>query len=143
MDASLAVQKALRARFITTAAVTALVPASNIIDRSQRPVLDPSIVLGEDQVIDAGIAVARDYVRCFSNIHIWVKEPSMERVKGIAGAIRRSLGRVRRLDLAEPDYFCSDVKVNSSRFLRDPGGEFSHGILTVETLIQERWSAEI
>ena len=142
-DPSLAVQKALRARFITTAAVTTLVPAANILDRNQRPVPDPSIIIGEDQTVDAGIAVARDYVRVYSTIHIWKKEASLEGVKGIAGALRRAVGRVQRLDLADPDYFCSDIKINSSRFLRDPDGEFSHGILTLECLVQERWSATI
>lgn len=142
-DASLAVQRALRTRFISTPGLIELVPAANILDRNQRPVIDPSITLGFDQVIDADIAVARDYVRCFSTIDIWKKEPSLEGVKRISGLIRRAVNRVQRLDLDDPDFFCSDFKINSSRFLRDPGGEFSHGIVVVETLIQERWKATI
>lgn len=142
-DPSLAVQKALRARFIATPGLVALVPAANILDRNERPVPDPSILLGDDQVVDANVAVARDYVKVFSTLHIWKKEPSLEGVKMITGAIRRAIGRVQRLDLDSADYFCTDIKINSSRFLRDPGGEFSHGVLVIECLVQEKWSTII
>jgi hypothetical protein len=142
-DPSAAVQKALRARFIATAAVTALVPATNILDHNQRPAPSPSIILGEDQVIDQGLTLMRDYVRVFSTIHIWKKEPSLAGVKAISDAIRRAVGRVRALDLADPDYAATDCHIESSRFLRDPDGETSHGIVVISTLIQQRWSVTI
>jgi hypothetical protein len=142
-DPSLSVQKALRARFIATAAVTALVPATNILDHNRRPALDPSIVLGEDQVVDQAITIMRDYVRVFSTIHIWKKETSLAGVKAISGAIRRAVGRVTRLDLADADFVCSDCHIDSSRFIRDPDGETSHGVLVVNSLVQARWSVTI
>jgi hypothetical protein len=137
------VQKALRARFIANAGITALVPATNILDHHQRPALDPSIVLGEDQVIDQAITIMRDYVRVFSTIHIWKKEPSTAGVKAISGAIRRAVGRVTRLDLTDADFVCSDMKVDSARFLRDPDGETSHGVMVINCLVQQRWSVTI
>jgi hypothetical protein len=142
-DPSLSVQKALRARFIANAGITALVPADNILDHHQRPALDPSIVLGEDQVIDQAITIMRDYVRVFSTIHIWKKELSLAGVKAISGAIRRAVGRVTRLDLADADFVCSDCRVESARFVRDPDGETSHGIIVLNSLVQQRWSVTI
>lgn len=142
-DSSLAVQKALRARLVATAAVTALVPAANILDRNQRPAPDPSIILGEDQVIESGITLKRDFVRVVSTLHLWKKEPSTAGVKAISGAIRRALGRITRLDLADADFACSDCRITSTRFLRDPDGETSHGIVVIESLVQERWSVTI
>lgn len=142
-DPSTAVQIALRQRFISTSAVIALVPASNILDRNQRPAPDPSIILGEDQVVDTGLTIARDYVRVYSTIHIWKKEVSLSGVKLIAGAIRRALGRVTRLDIADTDFVCSDCKIDSARFLRDPDGETSHGIMVINCLVQQRWSVTI
>lgn len=142
-DASLAVQVALRARFVATPAVTALVPVLNIVDRNQRPALDPSIVLGEDQVVDQATTIMRDYVRVFSTIHIWKKELSLVGVKTISGALRRAIGRVQRLDLADPDFVCSDIRVESTRFIRDPDGETSHGILVLNALVQQRWSVTL
>jgi hypothetical protein len=142
-DPSAAVQIALRARFIATPAVTTLVPANSILDHNQRPAPSPSIVLGEDQVVDAKLTIKRDYVRVYSTIHIWKKEPSLAGVKAISDAIRRSVGRVRALDLADPDYAATDCHVESSRFMRDPDGETSHGVMVVSTLVQQRWSVTI
>ena len=142
-DPSRAVQIALRQRFIASDALTALVPAESILDRNQRPAPDPSIIIGEDQVVDANITIARDYVRVYSTIHIWKKEPSLAGVKFIAGAIRRAIGRVGRLNLSDPDFVCSDCKIDSARFLRDPDGETSHGIIVINSLVQERWSVTL
>lgn len=144
-DPSLAVQKALRARLIGTAAVIALVPAQNILDRNQRPAPDPSIVLGEDQTIDAGAdqLISRTLVRVYSTVHIWKREPSLAGVKTIAGAIRRAIGRVQPLDIDDPNFVCADCRIESTRFMRDSDGETSHGIVVVNSLIQERWSVVI
>lgn len=145
MSPSLTVQKALRDRFVNAAAVTNLVPAANILDRNQRPAPDPSIILGGDdlEVQETGNTVARDLVRVFSTIHVWKRETSLEGVKAIVGALRQVIGRARRLDLSTEDFHCVDCRVESARFLRDPDGETSHGVLTVNCLLAERWSAAI
>jgi hypothetical protein len=142
-DPSLAVQRALRTRFIGSSVVTNLVPADNILDHNQRPAPDPSIVLGEDQVVDTNTAVQRDLVRVYSTIHIWKRETSLEGVKLISASLRKALGRVIKLDLDDPDYFCADCSIESSRFLRDPDGETSHGIITLNSLVRQRWSVTL
>ncbi|WP_258552000.1 hypothetical protein [Paracoccus versutus] len=39
-----------------------------------------------------------------------------------------------RLTLAAPLH-CADARVSSMRFLRDPDGEHSHGVVVVEVLV--------
>src|SRR5690606_20915740 len=51
MEPSLALQKAIRARLIGTPAVTALVPAANMLDKNSRPEVFPSIIIGEAQTV--------------------------------------------------------------------------------------------
>ena len=58
MTPEIALQMALRTRLVSTAAVTALVPAAAILDRNELPAPDPSIILGEGQhdgEVDAAI----------------------------------------------------------------------------------------
>lgn len=134
MSADLAVQKAIRARLIATSAVTALVPVASILDRHARPAPDPSIVLGEGQTIEGG-DIARTTQRIVMDLHIWKKEPSTAGVKAVAGAVRTALHSDR---LASIDGFhFADCRVSSLRYLRDPDGETSHGVVTVETLVSE------
>ncbi len=133
MSAKLALQKAIRARLVATPAVVALVPVANILDRNSRPNPDPSIILGEDQGVDEGY-IKRNVVRVYHTIHIWKKEPSLEGVKRIAGEIRSALGL--KLQAVDGFHFV-DCYVSQSRALRDPDGETSHGIVTVEAILQE------
>ncbi|MFZ5690538.1 MAG: DUF3168 domain-containing protein [Pseudomonadota bacterium] len=134
-EASLAVQKAIRSRLIGTPALVALVPADHILDRNQRPAPDPSIVLGEDQVVNPGVTIARDVVRVYSTLHVWKREPSLAGVKSIAGEIAKAIWFGPGLDLETGYQWCDSV-VESFRALRDPDGETSHGILTINSLVR-------
>jgi hypothetical protein len=134
MTADLAVQKAIRARLTGTAAVTDLVPAASILDRNGRPVLDPSIVIGEGQTVP-GDDIARRQLAISLDLHVWKKEPSLAGVKAIAGAVRMALHSAR-LDL-DTGFHCADCVVASIRYLRDPDDETSHALITVETLVGE------
>lgn len=134
MSADLAVQKAIRGRLISTGAVLALVPASSVLDINQRPAPDPSIIIGEGQTLE-GDDIARRTQSVVMSLHVWKKEPGLAGVKAIASAIRLALHAGRPV-LASP-YQCGDCRVSSMRFLRDPDGETSHGVVTVETLVSE------
>ncbi|MBV2144408.1 DUF3168 domain-containing protein [Falsochrobactrum sp. TDYN1] len=134
MSFELALQKAIRARLTATQEVTALVPAANIIDRNARPNPDPSIILGEDQGVDAEF-IQRNVVRVFHTIHVWKKEENLVGVKAIAGAIRNAISQ-SRFGPAGGFHF-ADCYVSQMRFLRDPDGETSHGVVTVQALVQE------
>lgn len=136
MSAELEVQRALRARFTTTAALMALVPAANVLDTNQRPAPIPSIILGESQSVDEGTSLRRAHTRVYHTIHVWTREPSLQGVKAICGEIRRAGNFGTRLVLAAP-YHCADLRVSSIRTMRDPDGEHSHGVVTVEALVSE------
>tara|TARA_R110002020_G_scaffold5179_4_gene21921 strand:- start:7957 stop:8370 length:414 start_codon:yes stop_codon:yes gene_type:complete len=134
MSADLAFQKAIRARLVEAAGVIALVPAGSILDRNARPAPDPSIIIGEDQTVDEE-RISRNVLRIYSTLHVWKKEPSLVGVKAIAGAIRVAIHE-SRLSL-DSGFECGDCLVSSVRYMRDPDGETSHGVVTVEALISE------
>jgi len=134
MSAELAVQVALRLRLVSTPAVVALVPAVAILDSNQRPAPSPAIILGESQVIDEGTSIARTRERVYHTVHIWKREPSLAGVKAICGAIRSAI-MAGRLDLGAA-YHCADARVSMMRQMRDGDGETSHGVVTVDVLVQ-------
>lgn len=133
MSAALSAQKSIRATLINDSAITSLVPANSILDRHQLPAPSPSIVLGEAQTLDEGIDMKRRFWRVFSTLHVWKKEASLEGANTIAGAISDSLTGKRFAD--DDGFHCVDSMVSSIRLLRDPDGETSHAIITVETLL--------
>ncbi|WP_299648572.1 DUF3168 domain-containing protein [uncultured Jannaschia sp.] len=133
MSADLAIQRALRARLVASPAVTALVPAASILDAHKRPAPRPGIILGDAQSVRVE-SIARNLETVTHTIHVWTEEPSTERCKGIAFAVRSAI-EAARLDLG-PDYHCADWDVTSARYLRDPDGVTAHGVLTVEVLAE-------
>ncbi len=134
MSADLAFQKAVRARLVATAGVTALVPASAILDVNQRPAPDPSIIIGEGQAIE-GERIDRRDQQLALDLHAWNKEPGLAGVKAIAGAIRTAI-HSGRFD-ATDGIHVADCRVSRTRFLRDPDGETAHGVVTVEAVVCE------
>ncbi|WP_126974654.1 DUF3168 domain-containing protein [Frigidibacter oleivorans] len=135
MNADLELQIAIRARLLATPAVLALVPAASILDRHARPAPSPSIILGESQAVDEDISLRRAVTRIYHTAHVWKREPSLEGVKAICGTIRGAI-HSGRLGLAA-GYHCADAYVSGIRTIRDPDGETSHGIVTIEALIHE------
>lgn len=129
------VQIALRNRLIATPELLELVPAANILDTNQRPAPVPSILMGESQNVDEGNSIKRRRTRIYHTLHIWTREPSLKNVKLIADKLRLAV-KPARLVLQE-GLHCADLMVSSTRFMRDPDGEHSHGIVTVEALIVE------
>lgn len=135
MSIDLEVQKAIRARLVATMGVTDLVPAISILDRNQRPAPSPSIIIGESQSVDEGSNLRRRHSRIYHTLHIWSREPSLEGVKEICGAVVAAL-RFGRLALPS-GFHAADLKVSNVLSRRDPDGETSHGIVTVEVLVDE------
>jgi hypothetical protein len=135
MSAALALQKAIRARLASFAPVTALVPASNIFDRHARPESFPAIVMGEDQELGEDVTLTRHHLRVFATLHLWHREPGLTGVKAIAGAIRNAV-RAGFPELDTP-YRRVDLRYESARFLRDPDGITSHGVVTLEARIED------
>jgi hypothetical protein len=135
MTPEIALQKAIRACLITDGGVTNVVPAAAILDRNERPAPSPSIVMGEGQSVDEGDSISRRLVRVYMDMHIWKKEPSTAGVKAIAGAVRAAVktGKFAAVD----GFHIVDCYVQSARFLRDPDGETSHAVVTINAKVQE------
>ena len=131
----LAIQKAIYKRLTTTSEVLSLVPLTNILDRNQLPKVDPLILSGNDQLVEYGSDDRRCIWRVFSTLDIWKVENGLTGSKAISGAIRQAI-RNGKPEL-DTGYHCVDWYVSTTRFLRDPDGEHSHGILTIESLIVE------
>ncbi|MHB2165727.1 DUF3168 domain-containing protein [Alsobacter sp. R-9] len=134
MNAMLALQGALRTRLIETEAVTELVEPNAIFDRHSRPERFPCVVIGEGQAIVENADFARRLVRVFFTVHVWSREVGTTHAKAITGAVASALKP--EFDHVE-GHKVLDLVVASARFLRDPAGEHSHAVLTVEALVQE------
>ena len=133
MTPELALQKAVRARLVLS--LSALVPASSILDRNERPAPDPSIIIGEGHSIDENDSIKRRLTRVYMDLHVWKREPSTEGVKEIAGAIRSAI-KQSKLPASNGFHF-AECYVRSVRFLRDPDGETSHAVVTLSAKVQE------
>jgi Protein of unknown function (DUF3168) len=132
-EPSLALQKAIRARLIAAPDVIALVSADAIFDRSARPEIYPCINIG-DGYSDYADRFESFHDTTFSDLHIWTEEAGTTGAKTIAGAIRKAL---QDGPWAVDDHLCINLTVARARFLRDPDGEHTHGVVTVETILQE------
>ena len=132
IEPSLALQAAVGARLAASAAFTTLVPAEGIFDRSGRPELERCIIIGEGQCVYDDF-----YGTAYATLHIWVKEAGLATSKEIAGACREAL-KDRPWALA--GYFTHDLRVTNTHFMRDPQGEYSHGVVAVRAIVQERAS---
>lgn len=133
-SASLAVQKAIGARLVATSGVTALVAAADIADRGGRPVSFPCISIGDAMEIDEGLDLARTHVRVYATLHLWAREPGLAGVKAIGAAVKAAL-KAKFAPLDGIRFL--DVRTETIRYMRDPGGELSHGVFDVEALVQE------
>lgn len=126
-------QKAIVARLRGTPAVVALCPSAAIFDRSTRPEVPICILLGEDQVVFEGLTYAQNHVSIFTTLHLWQKAQDFTTLKNLADAIRSAM---------RPRLFLFGATVvrtafSGARFLRDPGGEYVHAVVTFESLIEE------
>lgn len=132
-EPSLALQAAIRSRLNASSAVIGLVPSNAIVDRNSTPVLDNSIVIGEGMTTpDDGLSRSRH--EAFADLHIWRKEPGLVGAKQVAGAIRAALSDG---PMTVDSFHVADLRVASSRFIRDPNGTHSHGIVSLVARVVE------
>lgn len=131
MSADLALQRAIRDTLIARPALVALVPAAAILDRNAQPNPSPSIILGETQEVDAGFATG-GVVTIYHTLHVWKVEQSLAGVRAICWQIRQAL-RAGRVTLEGG--FVLGGWTSTVRYLRDPDGITSHGVVTVEATI--------
>lgn len=129
-----AAQLAIRAALVASPAVVALVPAAAILDRHKRPLPSPCILLGEDDAQDMAVA-SGNLTDVRHTLHVWKAEPSTEGVKAICDALRKVLAK--RLPVPVAGVSCAGCRVVSVRVMRDPGGDYSHGVVVVQLMMHE------
>lgn len=130
---AVALQKAIVARLRGNADVIALVPAADIFDRSTRPERPVCVIIGEDQVVRDPITYADDTVRVYTTLHLWNKAQDFELVKNVGDAIRRAM----RARFVVAGMYVVYTAFGDARYMRDPGGEYVHGVVTFNFLVQE------
>ena len=81
---------------------------------------------------DDGISRHRHMI--VADVHVWRKEPGLVGAKQVVGAIRDALNDG---PLSVAGYHVADLRIASTRFLRDPGGLHSHAVLSLECRLVE------
>lgn len=131
-EASLAAQRLSVTRMRSRAALTALVPAANIMDRNERPEVFPCVIVGEAQTVGDDSDCA-DLSTVYLTIHVWTRENTLAACKSIAGEVRRALRDAEGLQ----DGFELSFAFDDSNFMRDPSGHHSHGVVTFSVLAED------
>jgi hypothetical protein len=128
-NTSVDLQSALVARLRGDTNVTALCPADCIFDRSMRPEKDVCVILGEGDINRYPLTLHDDSILIYPTLHLWNRAQDFALVKNLGDAIRTSF-RAR---------FAGVVRFafKQAHYMRDPGGNYVHGVLTFSALIQE------
>ncbi|WP_034996444.1 DUF3168 domain-containing protein [Beijerinckia mobilis] len=126
-DPSLTLQIAIRQALISSPNMSGI----TVFDRAKTPEIFPCVIIGEGQNVAADINLGRDYINTYLDLHIWTKEDNLASVKKISGTVKDIIKH------APANLSVIDLKINSTRFLRDPSGDYSHGVITVEALMKE------
>jgi hypothetical protein len=133
IDASLDLQKGVRAQLIAWGPLMALVAASSVFDRNLMPEVFPCVLIGESHTL-APEGLARNRAQVYSDVHIWEHETGLTGVKLIAQAIRDALaGAAWSLD----NHHVADIFIRSTRFMRDEDGIHSHAVMTIDATLVE------
>jgi hypothetical protein len=132
-EPSLDLQKGIRARLLASADLMALVPADNVLDKTGRPEVFPMIGIGEGQTV-----YRRFDSTTHATVHIWLQEPGLTTSKQIASAIVAALTVDAQIEgvLTLDNFVCLDLRVTQTRFMRDPHGSFSHGVVSVAGIMK-------
>lgn len=137
IEPSLALQKEVFARLRADAGVLALVNAENIGDEHGLPTVSPCIILGDDQTIRDPLTLADQSFRIAVTVHVWVKEDKVWPAKQIAGAVAAALDAEPRLD--PEGHRIAWLTLSDTRYLRDPGGEWAHAVMTFEAMLEREF----
>jgi len=127
-ETSLAIQASVIAALKGAAAVTATA-GERIYDRVPPTAGFPRVVYGEDQVLqddaDAGACLIEGF-EVFVTLHVWSQAVGQVEIKNLAGAVRAAL---HNATLTVAGYRLLAFEHRGTRYLRDPDGLTSHGVV--------------
>lgn len=134
-EPSLDLQKAIRARLLASEELMALIPPDHVLDVSGRPERMPCVNIGEGQTV-----YSRFTSTTYATIHVWFEEPGLVKAKQAAGLIVDALRVDAQISgvLALDNFICHDLAVTQTRFMRDPHGPYSHGIVSVAGVMKAK-----
>ena len=71
-------------------------------------------------------------------MHVWFQEPGLTKAKAATSAIIDALRVDAQIEgvLVLDSFVCHDLAVTQTRFMRDPHGSYSHGIVTVTGIMK-------
>lgn len=132
-DPSLALQKAIRTRLIASPELMALIQADHAMDANGRPEIMPAVYIGEGQTL-----FRRWDATSHATLHVWFQEPGLLHCKEAVSAIVAALRIDAQADGVLPidGFTVHDMQATQTRYLRDPHGSFSHGIVTVAAIVK-------
>ncbi|KIZ43101.1 MULTISPECIES: DUF3168 domain-containing protein [Rhodopseudomonas] len=132
-EPSLELQKAIYDRLLASADLMALVSVDAVLDANGRPELMPCVNIGEGQTV-----YRRFNSTSHATLHVWVQESGLTASKQIVGAIVDALRVDAQIDgvLHLEHFTCHDLGVTQTRFMRDPHGSYSHGIVTLAGIME-------
>lgn len=139
IDASSALQTALRTRLAGFAPLGAIVPAANILDHTGPAARFPTILIGEGQTVeeDELQTFERNMLRVYLDLHLWDRADDLGGVKAMAGAIRAAVRNPAPWSI--DGHGLVDLVFPMMRFMRDRESEtpLAHGVVTIKALLQE------
>lgn len=133
MSASDALQAAIHARLTGDAALSALI-GSRIHDLPPAPVTAPYVSYGPSTTVplDAECIAAREETL---QIDVWSEaQDGYREAKTICDAIK---GALHEADLDLGTHALAQIRIAAMRVFRDPDGRTTHGVLTVQAVIEE------
>lgn len=90
----------------------------------------PRTTIGEEQVLEDGNS-CDDGWEVLTDTHVWSRKPGFGEVKTLAALVRQRINAITSVT----GYTLISVEVEDTRFLRDPDGITSHGIISARWLI--------
>lgn len=134
-DPSLSLQKAIRERLIASPELMGLVQADHVMDANGRPEIMPAVYIGEGHSI-----FRRFNATSHATLHVWFQEAGLVQCKEAVSAIVAALRIDAQADGVLPidGFTVHDMQTTQTRYLRDPHGSFSHGVVTVAAIVKER-----
>lgn len=135
LDPSASIQKAIRQRLVASPELAALVQATNIFDANGRPEIMPAINIGESQTL-----LRRFDATVHSTLHCWFQEAGLVQCKEAVSAVVAALRIDAQADGVLPidGFTVLDMQPTQTRYLRDPHGSYSHGIVSVAAIVKAR-----
>ena len=132
-DPSLALQKAIRTRLIASPELMALIQADHVMDANGRPEIMPAIYIGEGQTL-----FRRWDATSHATLHVLFQGPGLLHCKEAVSAIVAAMRIDAQADGVLPidGFTVHDMQATQTRYLRDPHGSFSHGIVTVAAIVK-------